>query len=392
VNAPAARAPAAHPGVLAFVLFKYFPYGGQQRDFLRIARECAARGHAVRVYTLAWEGARPADFDIVEVPARALVNHRRYARFAAWVQADLAARPAALVVGFSKVPGLDVYYAADPCFEEKAREQRHPLYRCGGRYRQFARFERAVFAADAATRVLVLTDRQQAAFQRYYGTPAQRFALLPPPVSRERRPPADAALIRAAFRSEHQLGEGELVVLALGSGFATKGLDRSLRALAALPAALLGLVRLHVVGADNPRRFRRLADQLGLADRVTFFGGRDDVVRFLLGADLLLHPAYSESGGIALLEAMICGLPVLATAVCGFAPYVEAADAGIVLPEPFAQAALDAALARMLDDRAARARWAANGIAVGERPDLYVMAERAADLIESALASRGIGA
>jgi UDP-glucose:(heptosyl)LPS alpha-1,3-glucosyltransferase len=37
---------------LAFCLYKYFPFGGLQRDFLRIALACQARGHAMRVYTL----------------------------------------------------------------------------------------------------------------------------------------------------------------------------------------------------------------------------------------------------------------------------------------------------------------------------------------------------
>ncbi len=42
---------------LAFILYKYFPFGGLQRDFMRIALECQRRGHDIRVYTLIWEGA-----------------------------------------------------------------------------------------------------------------------------------------------------------------------------------------------------------------------------------------------------------------------------------------------------------------------------------------------
>jgi len=375
----------AAPGPIAFVLFKYFPFGGLQRDFLRIAKACAARGHAIRVYALAWEGERPAGFEIVELPVRALTNHRRYARFARRVRTHLQRHPAALVVGFNKLPGLDLYYAADPCFAQKAREQRGPWYRWTARYRCFAAAERAVFDPAAATRVLVLTERQQAAFERCYGTPGERFTRVPPPVAPERQRPADADAVRAAFRTEFGLGAEHRVLLALGSGFATKGLDRSLRAMAALPADVARTVRLFVVGADDARTFLRLARRLGVADRVVFFGGRADAQRFLLGCDLLLHPAYSESGGIVLLEAMIAGLPVIATAACGFAPYVAGADAGIVLPEPFEQRLLDRALADALGDHAARARWQANGVAFGRRQDLYGMAERVADLIEGCL-------
>ncbi|MCC4119214.1 hypothetical protein LLG90_28195, partial [Aromatoleum toluclasticum] len=52
------------------------------------------------------------------------------------------------IVGFNKMPGLDVYYAADPCFEDKARRLRKPLYRYSPRYRHFSAYERAVFAPE----------------------------------------------------------------------------------------------------------------------------------------------------------------------------------------------------------------------------------------------------
>ena len=56
-------------------------------------------------------------------------------------------------------------------------------------------------------------------------------------------------------------------------------------------------------------------------------------------------------------------------------------DAGIVLPEPFAQPALDAALAHMLSDDAARRQWQARGLAFAGHADIYDNAEVAADII-----------
>ena len=37
---------------LAFLIYSYFPYGGQQRDFMRVLRECQQRGHQISVYTM----------------------------------------------------------------------------------------------------------------------------------------------------------------------------------------------------------------------------------------------------------------------------------------------------------------------------------------------------
>jgi UDP-glucose:(heptosyl)LPS alpha-1,3-glucosyltransferase len=366
---------------LAFCLYKYFPFGGLQRDFLRIALACQARAHAIRVYTLEWKGDIPNGFERVIVPVSAFSNVRRYVRFSDWVARDLAARPADCVIGFNKMPGLDVYFAADPCYEEKARALRNPLYRLSGRYRHFSAYERAVFAPESRTEILMISQIQQPLFEKHYGTPEQRFHLLPPGISRDRRAPVNAAEIRADFRREFALNEDDLLLLQVGSGFKTKGLDRSLEALASLPESLRARTRLIAIGQDDPAPFMRLVRSLGIAERVAILPGRDDIPRFLLGADLLIHPAYNENTGTVLLEALVAGLPVLVTAVCGYAHYIEEADGGHVVAEPFAQKTLNALLEQMLSDPAARSRWQANALKFAETADIYSNAERAADLI-----------
>ena len=177
---------------LAFCFYKYFPFGGLQRDFLRIAQACQARGHSIRVYVLEWSGEVPGGFEVVHVPVKALSNVRRYAKFSSWVAEDLRKRPVDRVVGFNKMPGLDVYFAADPCYEEKALSLRNRLYRLSGRYRHFSAYERAVFAPDSQTEILMISSLQQPFFERHYGTPARRFHLLPPGISPDRRAPPNA--------------------------------------------------------------------------------------------------------------------------------------------------------------------------------------------------------
>ena len=366
---------------LAFVLYKYFPFGGLQRDFMRIALECQARGHAIRVYTPIWEGEVPAGFDVRVAPVRALFNHRRNEKFSAWLAADLARDPVDRVVGFNKMPGLDVYYAADGCYEDKAQTLRAPIYKRWGRYKHFADYERAVFAPESKTQILMISELQQPLFVKHYGTPAARFHLLPPGIAQDRRAPANAGQIRAEFRREFELKDDDLLLVQIGSGFKTKGLDRSLRALAALPRALKSRTRLIAIGQDDPRSFQLQAKALGVADQVQILKGRSDIPRFLLGADLLIHPAYNENTGTVLLEALVAGLPVLVTDVCGYAHYIAEADAGRVLASPFEQDALNRVLAEMLGDDAQRAAWARNGLAFADTADLYSMPQKAADVI-----------
>lgn len=366
---------------LAFVLYKYFPFGGLQRDFMRIALECQQRGHQIRVYTLIWEGDIPPGFEVLVAPVKAIFNHRRNEKLTAWMQADLAKRPVDRLIGFNKMPGLDVYYAADGCFEDKAQNLRSDLYRRWGRYRHFAEYERAVFAKEAGTEILMISEVQQPLFIKHYGTPVERFHLLPPGISQDRRAPPNAAEIRADLRREFDLAEDALLIVQIGSGFKTKGVDRSLKALAALPTALRKRTRLLVIGQDDPKVFQLQSATLGLGDQVQFLKGRSDIPRFLLGADLLIHPAYNENTGTVLLEALVAGLPVLVSRVCGYAHYIAKADCGLVLDEPFEQEQLNRYLQRMLDDPAARADWSRNGLAYADTADLYSMPQHAADVI-----------
>lgn len=365
----------------SFLIYSYFPYGGQQRDFLRIVSECLQRGHKVDVYTRSWHGEVPETLNLITVPARAFSRPGVYRRFTSWVADALASQPAHTVVGFNKMPLLDVYFAADPCFAEKAASQRGFYYRFTPRFRHFREYEEAVFGAESRTEVLILSPQQRQAFGKHYPGCDPRLHDLPPGISPDRRVTQRDPALRSALRTELGIDENTLLLLQVGSGFRVKGVDRSLRALAALPPELRHQCRYLLVGQDNPNPFLRLARELGVAAQVTILPGREDIPRFLAAADLLLHPAYLESAGYVLLEATIAGLPVLTTASCGYAFHIERAQSGEVCGEPFQQSDLDTHLQQMLR-QLPTAPWSENGLRYGNNPDLYAMPQVAADLIE----------
>lgn len=367
---------------LAFCLFHYFPFGGQQRDFLKIAQICRARGHAIHVFVMDLEGELPADFEVTQVPARGCSNHRRCRDFSRRVERLLCAHEFDAVIGFNKMPGLDVYYAADTCYLEKVLSGRSLLYRLSGRFRTYAAMERAVFARHARTQILLIAAAEQAHFSRHYGTPPERFHLLPPGVAKDRVASADSVQIRQGLRGELGLGNDDLLLLMVGSAFKTKGVDRAIHALAALPTSLQGRAHLYVLGQGKAEPFLRLARRLGVEKRVHFLGGRTDVPRFLLGADLLLHPAYVENTGTVLVEALAAGLPVLASSICGYARHIELAEAGMLIPAPFAQAAMNELLARMLVS-AELPVWRRNALDYAATADIFSLHDKAADIIEA---------
>jgi UDP-glucose:(heptosyl)LPS alpha-1,3-glucosyltransferase len=334
---------------LALLLYRYFPYGGVQQAFRGIARELLARGHHCRVYCLSWQGEPLAGADVRLVPTSAYSRHRSSERFIEWVRTDLASQPVDGVIGFHNMPGLDICFAPSSCFLDRA-QLRGRLYRRSAHFRHFAACERAVFAVDSATHVLLRTEVQRDTLLQHYPTPATRLHLLPAGVSIERRLPEDAPQRRKTLRAQLGLEGQELALLCVGSRFEEQGLDRAITAYARLRTEQPSVkARLLVAGQGKLRTFRRVARKLGVADGVVFLGGREDVVDLMLGADLLVHPARSAAVGTVLLEALAAGLPVVATEVCGYASHIKAGRAGILLPSPFSQPQLDQAVMRFID-------------------------------------------
>ena len=369
---------------LSFLIYSYFPYGGQQRDFLWIARECLSRGHDIDVYAWRWQGEVPAGVNLIKVPVKALSRIRLYQRYTAWVRQALATQNSHPVIGFIKMPLLDFYFAADPCFAEKAETQRGSYYKLTPRYRHFKRYEEAVFGPGSHTGIMILSPQQRQAFEQHYPGCGDRLHEVPPGIARDRQVQQRDQHLRRLFRQEFGVAEDEKLVLQIGSGFKVKGVDRSLQALASLPAGVLAKTRFMLVGQDKSAGFTRLAARLGLSGRVTILPGREDIPRFLAGADLLLHPAYMESAGYVLLEATIAGLPVLTTGSCGYSFHIELAESGEVCSEPFQQAELNRRLLHMLQSAGSQT-WSENGLAYGRRADLYSLPQAAADLIEQAV-------
>ncbi len=367
--------------IVAFCLYKYFPFGGLQRDFMRIARTVAGRGHQVRVYTQSWQGECPEEFELIVVPVRKRTNHGRNAEYYEWVKAHLAQHPVARVVGFNKMPGLDIYYAADVCYAEKVAQEKGFFYRLTSRYRHYAAFERATFEQGKKTQLLMLTDKQIADFQRHYQTEPERFHILPPGIYPDRKYSQQIPDGHRLYRKKNSIGEDQNFVLQVGSDFNRKGVARTIEAIAALPETLRQNTLLFVVGQDKSGPFAALAAKLGIKENVHFFAGRSDVAELMAAADLLMHPAKQEAAGIVLLEAVAAGLPVIVTEVCGYAFYIADARCGVVINEPFSQAALNKTLADALDTPSRLSEWAANARHYADTQDLYSLPEKVADMI-----------
>jgi glycosyltransferase involved in cell wall biosynthesis len=140
--------------------------------------------------------------------------------------------------------------------------------------------------------------------------------------------------------------DGVRVLLAIARLTEQKGIDVAIRALADLPADTV-----LVVLGEGPERpaLVRLARELGVEARVFLVGRVPDVAAWLGRATLLVHPARWEGFGLGVLEAMLAGLPVVATNVSALPELVVEGETGVLVPPDDVSAfvrAVDVALAR----------------------------------------------
>jgi UDP-glucose:(heptosyl)LPS alpha-1,3-glucosyltransferase len=358
---------------IALTLFKYFPFGGLQRDMAAIAYELIERGHQVTVLTTDWKGKLLSDVKQELLQNKGMSNHARMTAYSVQVVRISRQQRFDIIVGFNKCAGLDMYYVADVCWQSKMRGKW--LKQLLPRYRTYLDLETQTFTDPYCT-FLFISAKEMENYQRFYNISKKQTVLLPPGINEKFIRPQNADEIRNKFRREFNLADNDTTFLFVGSGFKTKGLDRAIRAFATLPA---NNNFFFVIGQDKTTSYQKLAGQLGVATKTIFLGGRDDVERFYLGCDVLLHPARFENTGTVLLEAALSGLYVITTAACGYADHIKAMGCGEVLAEPFQQQALNQAIKRLPSvDQKKIEKYR-------QEKDLHGLFKAAADAIEEAV-------
>jgi len=183
-----------------------------------------------------------------------------------------------------------------------------------------------------AARVICITEALRRFNVERVGLPAKKLVVVPYGLD---EPPA------AWGPNELDLPEGKLVV-AVSRLVPQKGLDVAVEAMVGIDATLVAL-------GEGPERERLESLARAGGVRLLLPGRVGDVAAILRRADLLVHPARWEGFGLALLEAMLCGLPVVATRVSSIPEIVVDGETGLLVP-PDDPVALAAALRRVLED------------------------------------------
>lgn len=165
---------------------------------------------------------------------------------------------------------------------------------------------------------------------------------------------------RNALRAEIGVPQSGLLLLTVGRLTIQKGHTVLLDAISKLKTVETNI--LFAFAGDGPQLndLQNKAEMLGVTDRVRFLGVRNDINELLLAADVFVQPSLWEGLSLALLEALLAGLPVIATRVEGVIDVVEERSSALLVPPNNAQA-LAAAIERLLNDGQLREQLGAAG-------------------------------
>ncbi|MFO7962111.1 MAG: glycosyltransferase [Nitriliruptoraceae bacterium] len=217
--------------------------------------------------------------------------------------------------------------------------------------------------ARSADRVLVLTCGEARLLHTTYGLSGARLTVVPAGVDLDRFSPRPLAAAGSVAR------QGTPELLFVGRLQPLKGPDVALRTLAEVRRSVPG-ARLRVVGGASgtgqgrtgPAELRTLAQELGIADAVTFEDAvaQSELAERYRAAAVLLAPSRSETFGLVALESQACGTPVVGADVPGLEAVVR--GGGMLVPnhDPVEHAA---AVVRLLTDPAHAAAARRAGLA-----------------------------
>lgn len=203
-----------------------------------------------------------------------------------------------------------------------------------------------------ARRVLVTSDSAKRDVQEHLGVPEDRISVTPLAADPRFRPIDDEDAIRAVRR---RLGVPERYLLFIGTSGPRKNLGTLLEAYALLPSSLRAEVGLVLSGhlTAHAEELRRRAVELDVLPTVLFTGYLPfgELHHLLCGADAFVLPSRYEGFGLPVLEAMACGVPVIAADTASLPEVVG--DAGLLV-SPEDPLALAGTLERLLADPALR--------------------------------------
>ena len=334
---------------IAVVIPKYGLVGGAEGFAYELTERLAMRGR-FEMHLFANQrrrGEAPVIFH--KVPMLRFPRVMRQISFACFAQKQIARGMFDLVHSHDRIFRMHLLTMHGIPHERWVREARNKRLTLFDR--SMAWVERKGLNGPDMRMVLPVSGLVKEELLKTYPIPARRMRVIHPGIAEERFASLDRAGCRRQIRQRHGLSESHVVVLFVGMNFEIKRLGLIIQGLADLVQKEKGAsdLRLLVAGKGNRDPYQALARRLGIEERIIFAGVTREVEAYYLASDIFVMPSVFDTFGMAALEAMAAGLPVIITRKVGARDLLTDGVEGFILGETPKPAALAAKIALLLN-------------------------------------------
>jgi L-malate glycosyltransferase len=321
--------------------------GGGERHLADLADALARRGHEVYA---ALRPRSPLAAELTAIPAENI--------FAVSLRNALDVRSAHALARFVRARRIEVVHAhvardyplaAMAAWRNRRAKlvvTRHVLFRLNRLH---------ALTLSRASRVIAVSRAVERSLLAQKILPPRKVTVIPNGIDFRRFDACAAAFDREEFRRRLKIAPGSLLIGTVGELKRQKGQEDFLRA-AALVARDEASAHFVIAGGGERRAaLEQLAAELRLQNRVSFTGRVDEVAPLLCALDVYVSASHTESFGLAIVEAMAAGLPVVTTATEGAREITGGEETALVTPVGD-QEALAASILRLLKNGDERAR------------------------------------
>jgi UDP-glucose:(heptosyl)LPS alpha-1,3-glucosyltransferase len=330
--------------------------GGMERQLSELVRGLLRLGHHVTVIARSCElpPGPGVELHTVRAPGRPFLLAYPWFMLAGslalrrWRRGVVQAT-GAIVLGRVDVVAVHYCHQVGPANPSRSSRLFRWHVRIAGMFKRLG--EQLCFRLNRATAYVCVSGGVADEMREHFPMLADRVVTIHNGVDTEAFAPGRRREDVTAKRESLRVGEQQLVLAFVGSEWERKGLEPAIRALALAPQWTLAVAG----GGDEPR-YRELADQLEVGERVRWLGVTSDIQLVYAIADAFVLPSSYESFSLVTFEAAASGLPVLATPVSGVRELIDDGRNGFLItrePESIAER-----LTQLAEDPALRKRVA----------------------------------
>ncbi len=328
--------------------------GGAERYCVNLSRQLRKLGHQVTFVGEQIDRELRDEIPFLPVRVKSTTSAARNGSFARNCQRAVAGKQFDIVYGLGRSLGVDVFRVTERIQAHWLNVRYGNRFTCflqhlNPRHRTLIELERTICQSPQTRKIVTISSVDGKLLQHYFGISPEKIRTIYNGVDTELFHP-QVQRFSDYIRWEWGIDLHAPVLVFASMDFAGKGLSTVLQA---MQASRHGNLHLIVLGKGPERRFARIADSLGLANRVTFAGRQDRVEQFYGAADLLVLPTSYEPFPNVVLEGLACGLPAITTATAGGADVIEEGKTGYVLSHSAAVGELTGGLDRHFSKSAA---------------------------------------